>query len=344
MSISTLKALLWLGTTAVLGYLGWSLYQWNENRAELTAHRSTAEIQRKWLDDVERPEPPKQEIHPYSSVQANFFELNWTGREEVRVEVPVVAEATEPVKPQAVPIDKLLKVLYVQVDTSQPQYSTALVLYKDATLSRAHPDPVNLVQGDALPDPHQLWVVAAIESGGVTFVRRTAEGEDDPEVEPQFARPATAFDGDLIVVVGEGGAAARERDGIPTAVPGTLRGPSKLLTEEVRPNVYNLGTDSMAQINENYLDILSTEVRTRSYRNPRTGEWQGIEILEVQPGSLAAQHGAQSGDVVKSINGHPVNSTQEAIQYVKNNKDAYDTWVVVVWNSGRERTITYNVP
>jgi len=45
--------------------------------------------------------------------------------------------------------------------------------------------------------------------------------------------------------------------------------------------------------------------------------------------------------VIKSINGQPVNSVQEAISFVKVNKDKYSTWEVVVENKGKQRTVTY---
>jgi S1-C subfamily serine protease len=68
---------------------------------------------------------------------------------------------------------------------------------------------------------------------------------------------------------------------------------------------------------------------------------EGIEITEVAPGSIAAQHGVKSGDVIVSVNGTPVNSVQEAISYAKNNADIYSVWTIVVSNAGYERTIVY---
>jgi S1-C subfamily serine protease len=57
--------------------------------------------------------------------------------------------------------------------------------------------------------------------------------------------------------------------------------------------------------------------------------------------SIAERHGAKEGDVVKSINGHPVNTTNEAITFVKTNKDKYSSWEVVIENKGKTRTVTY---
>ena len=80
------------------------------------------------------------------------------------------------------------------------------------------------------------------------------------------------------------------------------------------------------------------------HRDPRTGKFDGIEIQSVQAGGIAARHGAKEGDIIKSINGHPVTSSSEAITFVKNNQESTSTWIVVVENKGRERTVTYESP
>jgi S1-C subfamily serine protease len=82
-------------------------------------------------------------------------------------------------------------------------------------------------------------------------------------------------------------------------------------------------------------------VRHKSHFNRKKGRMEGIEITEVAPGSIAAQHGVKSGDVIVSVNGTPVNSVQEAISYAKNNADIYSVWTIVVSNAGYERTIVY---
>lgn len=345
MSLSTIKALLWLITLGVFGSLGYTLYDWRENQTALLRSRAPEEKQREVLENVEQPEPPKQEIHSYKgSIEPNFFQLNWTGKEAPPPPPPRKEETVAQVKPKATPVDQLLKVLYVQVDTSQPEYSKANVRYTDGALARLEPEPAFIFPGDALPEPHELWVVHAIDVEGVTFRRLLGDGEVDPETEDQLAQPSNAFDRSLIFDANTDGVITRRTENFPALAQDqyyTGRRPPN--TVEVRPNVFEVGREDMDTINENYLDILSTEVRTRTYRESGGGSG-GIQILEVVPGSLAAQHGAKTGDVIKSINGTPVNSTQEAISYVKNNKDNYSTWTVVVWNSGKERTVTYNVP
>ncbi|MEO0653123.1 MAG: PDZ domain-containing protein, partial [Planctomycetota bacterium] len=246
----------------------------------------------------------------------------------------------------ATPIADLLVVQFVQVDTSRPELSKALIKYTDQALSKLYDGEEQwLYAGDALGGVHKLWTVSEIRPNEVVFTRLLDDGEPDEEEDDQVARPPTAFDGDtLIVDATDGGAVVPDRDGdyFPPLGDDQYVGRGRDRTQEVRPNYFQVGVEDKRQFNENYLDILSTDVRTRAYRE--NGKAAGIQIQSVAPGSLAAQHGAKSGDVIKSINGNPVNSTQEAISYVKNNQGQYSTWEVVVWNSGKERTVTYNVP
>jgi C-terminal processing protease CtpA/Prc len=64
----------------------------------------------------------------------------------------------------------------------------------------------------------------------------------------------------------------------------------------------------------------------------------------VAVGSIAERHGAQEGDVIKSINGHPVTSVQEAITFAKNHANEYTVWKIVVENKGKSRTVIYESP
>ncbi|QDU68793.1 PDZ domain-containing protein [Engelhardtia mirabilis] len=339
MSISTVKAVLWVANLGALGTLGYTLYDWTQTEGEKLTAQVTRQMQQDLLDDIPRPEPPKQDIYPYERVEANFFALEWTGKEPPPVVVDKPVDPGTPAKVKATPIADILKVLYLQVDTTAPQHSVALVKYKLAALTSRFKEPVNLYIGDTLPSPQNGWIVDSMTEEGVVF-RRVSEDDDE---EPQTARPARASDGDLIVEVGEDGAMMPVREFIPAAREGFV--PTRpQRTIERSPNNFVFGDEDLVAINENYLEILSNEVRHRPYRDPRTGTWSGVEILSVTPGSIAAQHGAKSGDVIKSINGTPVNSVQEAIQYVKNNADAYDVWTVVVENSGKTRTVTYQKP
>ena len=92
-----------------------------------------------------------------------------------------------------------------------------------------------------------------------------------------------------------------------------------------------------------YADILS-RLEYRRARNPVDGTVKGIQITKVAPNSIAAQHGLTTGEIVKSINGHPVKSITDAVSYVKKEAATTDVWEVVFEKQGREFTRIYESP
>ena len=105
-----------------------------------------------------------------------------------------------------------------------------------------------------------------------------------------------------------------------------------------------LGTETAREIGANYAEILAREVRLERWCDPRTGRYAGVQLTDVLAGGVVAEHGGQSGDVVLSINGHPVTSPQQAISYVKNNADSTTEWHVVVLRLGAEETLSFVAP
>ena len=111
----------------------------------------------------------------------------------------------------------------------------------------------------------------------------------------------------------------------------------------VRKNEYQVGLDDIQELNDDYSRILSQDLRYRTHRGS-DGRVDGIQITNVKPGSLPARHGVTGGEIIKSINGHPVKSVNEAIAYVKQEAEKTDTWVVVFEKQGRTYTRTYHSP
>lgn len=338
MNLSTLKALIWATSLAVFGYLGWFVYAWavQGGKDERTATRAPTELMKRVLDDVPEPAPPRTALVDYETVVATFHELNWTGREAPKpVETaPVVVE--EPVAATKPDVAKLLRVLYLEVDEADPSSSLTLVQYEEPKLAGQFRTPIELKIGDRLHAPYEMVRVSAITPEGVAF---TADGfeDDGPQVVPTWS----PF-GPGITYVGPEGARMPAVAALPRVAPPLTERPER--TVERRPGTYLLGTEDVADIERDYLSILSNEVRHRRYLDPRTRTWGGIEVIEVAPGSVAARHGVRNGDIIKSINGTPVAGPQEAISYVKNNAKLYTTWEVVVENAGKQRTLVYESP
>jgi S1-C subfamily serine protease len=114
-------------------------------------------------------------------------------------------------------------------------------------------------------------------------------------------------------------------------------------TQLIRRDEYQVGLDDLQELNDDYSRILSQDLRYRTHRGP-DGRVDGIQITNVSPNSLPARHGVTGGEIIKSINGHPVKSVNEAIAYVKKEAEKTDTWVVVYEKQGRTYTRTYHSP
>ncbi|MFT5155383.1 MAG: hypothetical protein ACI841_005395, partial [Planctomycetota bacterium] len=182
---------------------------------------------------------------------------------------------------------------------------------------------------------HQNVEVSAIFPSGVEFSFPGTERE----VELLEEIPLT--ENDLIHVVSANGEILRPRR--PVIASGQVISFRPEETTKIGQDRYRLGTQDMTYLGDNYHDVLTRDLSTRTHYD-ESGRRSGIELTSVRKGSIAARHGAQEGDIVKSVNGHPVSSSQEAIKYAKNNKDRYSTWEVVVENLGKERTLTFETP
>jgi len=61
---------------------------------------------------------------------------------------------------------------------------------------------------------------------------------------------------------------------------------------------------------------------------------QQLRVDKVPPGSLLAQHGVQDGDILVSVNGQPMSTKSEVVDYVKSHKTTY-LFEVVIQRQGR---------
>jgi len=266
----------------------------------------------------------------------NCRHLNWTGKPPAPP--PVEAETQEDRPPPRVAVSELVKILMVKVDLADRTHSEVLVRYRPKA-SVTNPSPAGgsyLKEGDHLATPHSGVRVEQISPQGVYFV--FDESGRDPELltPDEFDVGAT-----IVKVVGEGEVMLPDVPSIPRSQAAPWR-PEK--TTAFGQNRWMLGTDDVTYANENFAKILADDVRTARHQDPRSGKYDGIEIKSVTQGSFAERHGAQEGDVIKSINGHPVTSVQEAINYAKMNANQFTTWEVVVDRNGKLVTFYFHSP
>lgn len=268
----------------------------------------------------------------------NCPHLNWTGAVQVApVALPPGEEQAKPAAP-VVAVKDLVRILMVKVDLAEAKESDVFLKYrpKAGVQNTGNPPGFLLRQGDHLAQPHDHVRIETITADGVVFAFE-GDARDNETLGPD------EFDvGAGIVQVGPDGVILPKARALiphstaPPFQPGT--------TTALGANHFVLGTTDMAYFNENYAEVLVQDVRTVRHQDPRTGKYDGIEIKEVAAGSIAERHGAQEGDVIKSINGHPVTSIQEAITFAKNNANEYTVWKIVVENKGKSRTVVYETP
>lgn len=333
MNTGQLKLLTW----SAAGILGVGLAGYVGN---YLLHRSTLEqgVAHQDIKDVLAKVPPiekkAEDIVAYEKVNKALYRIDWTGKEPPKPAPPPDKTVQVPTGPE--PVSTLLKVRLIKADPVDDSGSRAVIQYLAAAkVSIKDPAVVKHV-GDALDGPLEYITVSDITADGVHFTFRDKNRKEEVVGVIEFVSRL-----DLAAIAGG-------KAGLPA--PTEIRYPrgpnfdvAPKITVKLSDTSFQIGTDDMTDWNDNYEQYLS-EVEYNRHRDPVTGKYDGISLDRVPAGSVAAAHGAKDGDVIKSINGQPVNSTNEAISFVKNNKDKYTEWVVEVENKGKTRFITYKVP
>ncbi len=338
MNIQRSKGVVWLASFAVGGYLLYFVVDFLRRKPELAREVSTEELSAV-LDSIQKPAEPQKDVVEYTQIQAVFHQMDWTGKPPPEVQPAAPLEAAAAPK---VPIKDLLKVLVVTVDTVDAKKSLGWVKFTEQKL-QAHNDLKEdriLRMKERLFSPYQDVRVEAVTPEGIVFAFDDAarEKETVPPVPYNWQR------GELgIVVVEPGGAIQPQLERrIPFSAPRETFRPGQSLL--IRKNEWQVGTETLKELDRDYSRILSRDLSYSTYRDPRTGAVEGIKVTRVAPDSLPAQHGVTEGEILKSINGHKVTSVNDAVAFVKANADSTDTWVAVFEKQGREFTRTYHSP
>jgi general secretion pathway protein C len=91
----------------------------------------------------------------------------------------------------------------------------------------------------------------------------------------------------------------------------------------------------------NISDVLQ-QARMVPNRDPATGEINGFRFLWIKPDSIFGQLGFGPGDLLKSVNGSPVTSAQQALEMYQNLKSA-DSIIIRAEKDGREQDLNYQI-
>jgi len=90
------------------------------------------------------------------------------------------------------------------------------------------------------------------------------------------------------------------------------------------------------------LSSILMQARAVPNREPGTGNINGFRILDMQPGSIYEQLGLQRMDVIKSVNGTPVDSPAKAMELYQTLKNSGDLNITVD-RGGKTETKNYNI-
>ena len=84
------------------------------------------------------------------------------------------------------------------------------------------------------------------------------------------------------------------------------------------------------------------QARALPNRDPNTGEINGFRLVDMQPGSIYEQLGLQRMDVIKGVNGEPLDSVQKAMELYNTLKNGNQVKLQVE-RGGKSDTFTYDV-
>lgn len=92
----------------------------------------------------------------------------------------------------------------------------------------------------------------------------------------------------------------------------------------------------------NNLASLLQQARSAPHRNPQTGDIDGFTILDYQPGSIYEKLGLQRMDVLKNVNGEPVDSPAKAMELYNALKNS-DKVSISIDRGGKSETMDYSI-
>lgn len=348
MNINSIKAACWLLSAVVTAGVGYYVWDFQSRQGEILGQKYTADEVREILDGAVVPEGPVSTLVDRRAIErAYYFDpangqlpnlLDWTGAPPAKI-VERAAIETVPVEAVKKKIADAIVVKMIAEELGDIERSRAWIQYTAESGVVTKPDefPALLRVGQTLKAPLEYATVKSITADyGITFSFDEEGKEDELVPYGKFDPGFTAYmvDGDNPEL------SPTKRDDIPR-LDFAIAPPERTTQIE---DTWHVGTEDADDFGQDFGGIIAREVRHRRHYNTKTGKYDGIELQDVKPGGKMAAHGAQSGDVIKSINGHPVTSTSEAIDFVKNHKDEYDTWKVVIENKGKQRTMIYKSP
>lgn len=332
MNVRRLRLMVWLLTVSVAVLAGrtfMSIYlDVKKGKYEPTPYSDYVAI----LSEGQKESRPLPKIPLLASYQTLW-------RSPINGYVPPEPVAVEPTGPEEVKpaLQPIAEVLVVKMILCGADLAMASVQYLDKSNPSVGIDENVLSPGAVLKPPYDeepfLGKVVAIEVEGVTFdwggeqvVLRPARLEDKPEKGLAAAsQPRNSADNDLSTKERE--VLDRHRDRAET-----------MQLAELGANSYLVGQKDREFFASSSEDVFR-EIRIGQNNSPR-----GPEVT-IQSASrrYSNSYGVQNGDTIVSINGVPVTSKSQAINWVRQNSEL-EKYTVVMRRRGKEISKTIFVP
>lgn len=110
---------------------------------------------------------------------------------------------------------------------------------------------------------------------------------------------------------------------------------------QTAPNQFSIKRSDLLKYTSDLSSVLM-QARAVPNRDPNTGEINGFRILDMQEGSIFSQLGLNRMDVLKSVNGEPVDSIQKAMELYNTLKNSGQVKLGIE-RGGKDQTNTYDV-
>ncbi len=117
--------------------------------------------------------------------------------------------------------------------------------------------------------------------------------------------------------------------------------PSNAVVQATAPNQFSLKRTDVLKYTNNLASLLQ-QARSAPHRDPRTGEIDGFTVLDFQPGSIFEQLGLNRMDVIKSVNGEPVDSPAKAMELYNALKSS-DRVSLSIERGGKSETLDFSI-
>lgn len=110
--------------------------------------------------------------------------------------------------------------------------------------------------------------------------------------------------------------------------------------KQVAPNKFELKRSDVLKYTSDMASVL--QQAAMAPKRGASGDIEGFKFLSIQPGSIYTQLGFQNGDVIKGVNGEPVDSPAKAMELYNTLKNSNNIKIKVE-RDGRDTDFDYNV-